>query len=39
MVKRTCMKSLMTVDEAMEVYQNCSVWRDVVCDYPSGQKC
>ena len=32
--RRTCMKRLMTVDEAKEVCRDRSVWRSVFSDYP-----
>ena len=36
--QRACMKRLMTVDEAKEVYRDHSVWRSVLSDYPARDK-
>ena len=38
MPRRTCMKRLMTVDEAKEVCGDRNVWRSVPSDYPARDK-
>lgn len=34
--EEACMITLLKVDEAIEVRQNCSMWRDLVC-HPNEQ--
>ena len=37
-LRRACMKKLMTVDDAKEVCRDRSVWRSVLSDYPARDK-
>lgn len=36
--REICMKTLMSMNEAKEVYRDGSVWRSVLSDYPAGDK-
>ena len=37
--RRACMKRLMTVNEAIKVWRDRSVWRFILSAYPLGIKC